>query len=221
MQLPPLFRAEAHGDPLATAVSAGQAGADPGLVTHAIGSERLCAAILFAPEVPPDEACVVLPLCAVGFQNALGALAPPELAVHLGWDGAIRLNGAEAGRLRLHGDDDWLVVSLTLDLLPRGEGGDDPDRTALYAEGCGEVAPDDLIGAWVRHTLTWLDTWAHEGLGPLVREWSGLWDERGRTVTAAGLRGEALGVADGLALVLKTADGPRTLPLTALLETVP
>ena len=163
----------------------------------------------------------MLPLCAVGFQNALGALAPPELAVHLGWDGALRLNGAEAGRLALWGGDDWLVVSLTLDLLPGGEGGDDPDRTALYAEGCGEVAPDALLEAWVRHTLTWLDTWAHEGLGPLVRDWSGLWDERGRTVTAAGLRGEALGVADGLSLVLKTADGPRTLPLTDLLETRP
>ncbi|MDP2738655.1 MAG: P-loop NTPase [Pseudorhodobacter sp.] len=36
-------------------------------------------------------------VCAVGAQNALGALAPPESAVHLDWTGGIRLNGGHCG----------------------------------------------------------------------------------------------------------------------------
>ena len=60
-----------------------------------------------------------LPACAVGFQNALGALAPPEVAVHLDWAGGVRVNGAHCGRLRAAADTrdplavpGWLVVGL-------------------------------------------------------------------------------------------------------------
>ncbi len=62
---------------------------------------------------------MMLPVCGVGFQNALGALAPPEVAVHLEWNGNIRVNGAVAGRLQMAAAPlspeeipDWLVVGV-------------------------------------------------------------------------------------------------------------
>ena len=58
-------------------------GCDAGLVVHNISPDTLRAAIVFAPEVTLEEAIVMLPTCGIGFQNALGALAPPAVAVHL------------------------------------------------------------------------------------------------------------------------------------------
>ena len=70
----------------------------------------------------------MLPICGIGFQNALGALAPPEVAVHLLWSGGVLINGARCGKLRVsanHQDPtkvpDWLCVGLELDLWPASE----------------------------------------------------------------------------------------------------
>ncbi|RYH03478.1 DUF4444 domain-containing protein [Salipiger sp. IMCC34102] len=222
MDLPPLFRDRSSTDPVGEAAAAGRAGEAPGLVLHDLAQTRMRAAILFAPEIPPEDAAVMLPLCAVGFQNALGVLAPPEVAVHLGWDGAIRLNGGTCGALSLYAGVDWLVIGLALDLWPsEGDGGHTPDRTALYAEGCGDVTPPELLSAWVRHTLSWLDTWEHDGAAPLLRDWSGLSDEIGQTVTVAGHTGTALGLDDTFALVLKSGEDTTLVPLTALRKDVP
>ena len=76
-------------------------GCDAGLIVHNVTANHLMAAIVLAPEVPLAEAMVMLPTCGVGFQNAFGALAPPEVAVQLEWSGGIRLNGASCGRLRV------------------------------------------------------------------------------------------------------------------------
>ncbi|MCX8227816.1 MAG: hypothetical protein OTI35_17230, partial [Sulfitobacter sp.] len=95
LQLPPLFSARnaKGGDPFALACEAAEVGCDAGLVIYDLGAADLRAAIVFAPDVPLGDAAAMLPICGVGFQNALGALAPPEVGVHLGWDGGIDLNG--------------------------------------------------------------------------------------------------------------------------------
>jgi biotin-(acetyl-CoA carboxylase) ligase len=230
MDLPPLFTplASAGADPVAVAVHEARAGCDGGLVVYDIGPEQLRVAVVFAPEVALAQAAVMLPLCGIGVQNALGVLAPPEIAVQLGWDGGIWLNGARCGRLSLHasGTDpeavpDWLVVGMTLELwAPVAETGLSPDTTTLDAEGCGDIAPDTLIPAWLRHTLVWLNTWEVEGTAPLLREWTGLAHGIGAEVGVAGQAGQALGVDEEFALVLKQAGGSVMLPLSALLKDV-
>ena len=102
VSLPPLFLEQAVTgalDPFNKACSQALLGCDAGLVVHNLSSDMLRAAIVFAPEVTLEEAMVMLPTCGIGFQNALGALAPPEVAVHLTWDGLILINGARCGRL--------------------------------------------------------------------------------------------------------------------------
>ena len=86
----------------------------------------------------------MLPVCGVGFQNALGALAPPEVAVHLEWAGQIRVNTARCGRLRAaaSGSDpavapDWLVIGLDIPILQTSlDPEHTPDVTALRPTGC-------------------------------------------------------------------------------------
>ena len=153
---PPLFAGEeltGRADPFERAKAQAIAGCDPGTIIYNLSSEALRAAIVFGPEVPLEDAMAMLPACGVGFQNALGSLAPPEVAVHLEWDGNIRVNGARCGYLKASAstqesgtEPDWLVIGLHLDLLPAGDSpGDNPDRTALYEEGCADVEAQALL----------------------------------------------------------------------------
>ena len=87
-------------DPFEAACQRAVLGCDAGLIVYNLGADQLRAAIVFAPEVPLQKAMAMLPTCGIGLQNALGSLAPPEVAVHLEWGGGLRINGGRCGRLR-------------------------------------------------------------------------------------------------------------------------
>ncbi|MFX0545530.1 DUF4444 domain-containing protein [Roseovarius sp. S1116L3] len=224
---PPLFTGlEADGaDPFALACAKAAEVCDAGLVCHDLGHDRLRAAIVFAPDVTLREAACMLPLCGVGFQNALGALAPPEVAVHLGWGGTIYVNGGRCGALKIAADTAdpdvvpaWLVIGLTLDLWPPVQDtGLTPDATALYAEGCGEVDPTTLLEAWVRHTLVQINAWSDEGQARLHRDWLAVAHGLNARITAGRYEGTFTGVDEHLGLLLKTGATSRLIPLTTLL----
>lgn len=223
---PPLFTGQNAdgGDPFALAIQAAEAGCDAGLVVYELAPDRLRAAIVFAPEVTLSEAAVMLPLCAVGLQNAIGALGPPEVGVYLGWDGTVYVNGGRCGGLRIaasgtpEAEPDWLVVDLTLTLWPDSdETGLTPDQTALYAEGCAEIDAVSLIEAWVRHTLVGINTWLDSGTAQLHREWQGLAHGLDGEITFAGRTGTFIGLDDHLGLLLKSGDKTMLVPLTDIL----
>ncbi|MDW4497650.1 biotin/lipoate--protein ligase family protein [Sulfitobacter sp. D35] len=229
---PPLFEGRQAGDggtPFVQAVDAAREGCDAGLVIYRIEADQMRAAIVFAPERSLSEAAAVLPACGTGFQNALGALAPPEVAVQIAWAGDILVNGGRCGELRLAGPHcatdavpGWLVVGLELQLWPASEeGGLTPEITALFAEGCADVDPVDLLEAWVRHCLVWLDTWDSEGLGPLHREFAGLTHQSGETISVLGQSGTVTGLDENLGLLLKQDGQNLLLPLTRLMEVQP
>ncbi|EIE49583.1 hypothetical protein AL036_05525 [Salipiger aestuarii] len=225
---PPLmYGEEVPADAFAHACMKATMGCDAGMVAYAFGQNRMEAALIFAPEVPLRRAMAMLPLCGVGFQNALGALAPPEVAVHLGWDGTIYLNGARCGGFRAMASDpdpdavpDWLVIGLALPLWPETDSpGDTPDQTTLYGEGCPDVMPPHLVEAWARHTLHHLNTWEQDGPRALHSDWRALAQAMGETVTQGALTGSFLGVDEDFAMLLRDAAGDTHLiPLTTLLE---
>jgi biotin-(acetyl-CoA carboxylase) ligase len=223
---PPLFAGQdSEGDdPFTRACTTAEAGCDAGLVVYDLAPDMLRAAIIFAPDVPLSQAAVMLPICGVGFQNALGALAPPEVGVHLGWNGTIYVNGGRCGSLQMaaqglpQDEPDWLVIALTLSLWPPSEDtGLTPDETALYAEGCAEVDAVTLLESWVRHTLVGINAWADTGTAQLHREWTGLAHGLDGEVTFAGQTGTYTGLDENLGLLLKVDDTIRLVPLTEIL----
>jgi len=225
-RFPPLFSGQdAQGaDPFSLAVDLAKAGCDAGLVIYDLAPDRLRAAMVFAPEVALSEAAVMLPLCGVGLQNAIGALGPPEVGVHLGWDGTVYVNGGRCGVLRMAAsgtpeiEPDWLIVELALSLWPESDDmGLTPDQTALYAEGCAEIDAVALLEAWVRHTLVGINTWLDSGTAQLHREWQGLAHGLEGEVTFAGQAGTFIGLDDRLGLLLKAGDKTMLVPLTETL----
>ena len=230
LTFPPLMQGLATpGDAFEAACQRALLGCDAGLVRYNLFGPEVQAALVFAPEVPLRRAMAMLPLCGVGFQNALGALAPPEVAVHLEWGGGIRINGARCGRFRALAAEtdpaaipDWLVVGFSLPLTPQGDRpGDRPDQTSLYEEGCADVTPGDLVEAWARHTLNWIARWEAEGPAALHAEWRGLAHAMGETVTREGRSGTFLGVDEDFGMLLRDTETTHLVPLTALLEDLP
>ena len=229
LSFPPLMTGLKVGgstDPLDIARKVAVAGCDAGLVAYNLAADRIGAAVVLAPEVPLSRAMAMLPLAAVAFQNALGQLAPEKVPVFLEWSGGFRINGGLCGGVRVVAstDDpnavpDWMVVGFELPLI-RLDGDTDPDRTALYEEGCGDVDPAALVEDWARHTLKWIATWEEDGPRPLHEVWSGLAHGLGGEIEVGGYRGTFLGVDEDLGLLLKQGEDTRLFPLTVLLETL-
>ncbi len=233
-QFPPLFSGmplSGHADPFAKAQMQATLGCDAGLVVYNISDTLLRAAMVFAPDVTLQNALPVTIACGLGFQNALGALAPPEVSIHLEWHGGIRINGASCGQFRIAGSTqhadahpDWIVVGLELPLRPRDADtpGQRPDQTWLYEEGCVEVAPPNLIGAWARHTLVWINRMESDGLAPLHAEWRGLAQDLGEEVSwnVGGKEeiGTFVGVDEEFGALLRRGNATRLIPLITLLE---
>lgn len=231
---PPLFSglAVAAGtDPFQTACARAALGCDAGLVVYDVSGGALHAAIVFAPEMPLDRAISVQIACAIGFQNALGALAPPEVAVHLMWPLDILVNGARCGRFRVaaaHGEPqdvpDWIVVGLEIPMLPAPNiaGGNTPDETCLFEEGCAEIEPIRLLESWVRHTLIWITRMLDDGNAPLNEHWRGIAHGVGEDVAFAlhgtGYRGTFLGVDEFFGMILRDGVATQIVPLIACLE---
>lgn len=225
---PPLmtgFALDGGADPFDVACQKAVMGVDAGLLAYRIATDGMGAALVFAPEVPLSRAVAMLPACAVGLQNAMGALAPPEVAVHLEWAGGIRLNGASCGRFRMGASDrdpdavpDWLVIGFELPLMMSGVPGAAPGETALYEEGCADVAPTALLESWARHTLNWVARWEADGPAPLHAEWRGLAQGVGEAAEWAGVSGTFLGIDEDFGMLLRDGEATHLFALTDLLE---
>jgi len=238
-QFPPLMKGLAAGpaNPMVIACTEAARGTDAGLLPWSLTDERLRAALVLAPEEQLHSAMAAFCACGVGLQNAIGALAPPETAVHLEWTGGIRLNGGHCGGLHVAASTrdpaampDWIVVGLELTLtLPDSdqlEPGQTPEWTALAHEGCGELDPLALLESWARHSLVWLhELDSASGRASLYREWKGLVWKLGEAITVplpdARPQGTFLGVDEDFGMILKPGTGDaRLIPLTTLLEEV-
>ena len=214
------------GDPFDVACGKASLGCDAGLVAYNLGTDRMSAALVLAPEVPLARAMAMLPLAAVGLQNALGALAPPEVAVHLDWTGPIRINGAKCGAFRVAAATtdpdtvpDWLTVGFDLPLLPASDDpGETPDQTFLFMEGCADITPVQIVESWARHTLNWIARWEDSGNAPLHAEWRGLAHGIGEETTLFGQTGTFLGIDEDFAMLLRAGDTTNLISLTRLLE---
>ena len=224
---PPLLSGQdvpAGARPFDKAVAAALTGCDPGLITWARRADALSAALVLTPECPLEQAIGIVFAPAIGFVDALGALGPPEVAVHHVWPGAFRVNGAFCGGLTVAAsttdpaqEPDWLVVGIDVPVLPDGdEGGETPNRTCLFHEGCAEVTPIQLLESWSRHTLVWINRWTDDGFQPLHAAWCERAWEMGEPLPDGS--GTFMGLDEQGGMLVKGTDGTVVRALTDILE---
>lgn len=178
LTLPPVFAAahvaaDAFGAARGMAVGGGEAGT---LVVADLGpgATRLELAVILEPDRPAAACFPALPITMLAMADALAALGPPLKPIGFTWPDRLLLDGAEVGRARLALPKPsteplpaWLVVGVELrwHFAPDSdEPGRTPDRTALLEEGFGEVTLPEIVEAFARHLLHWVDRWQSEGL---------------------------------------------------------
>ncbi len=237
LSLPPLLLARPllapRTDALAAAVAACRQGGDEvGAVFAAASDSRLSMAVVLGPEVAPRRCWEMLFLAAVAFGDAVGALAPPELAVHYRWPDRIVVNGAEAGRVRLAMTEEldetgaplWLVLGLDCAIRPEADGPEPGvylDRTTLFSEGAVEESVQDWAEAFSRHLLVWIHTWEESGFRRIHEIWWGRHDPKSERFSwqegDGEVRGKPVGLDEHGSLLIQVGEEMRLLEPERLL----
>lgn len=227
LEFPPLLTGVAvAGDPFQAACDSVVGEVEPGAVFYAGDPATLRAAIVLAPEMPLGDALGVSFAVSLGLSDALGALAPPEVGVHLVWPDRIKVNGALCGRLRFAAsttdpdkEPDWLVIGVEVPVaaVDADEPGLTPDETCLFEEGCGDITVPDLLEAWARHMMNWLHIFLTEGFQPLHEQWRAKGDGIGGQIDYPE-KGSFIGLDEKGGLILSDGNTTRILPLARPLK---
>jgi BirA family transcriptional regulator, biotin operon repressor / biotin---[acetyl-CoA-carboxylase] ligase len=182
---PPLFRPFAvtpELDPFERCLAVAAEGAEPGTLLWSIGQEACECAVVLAPEQSLEQSLPIVLVAMLGLADALGALVPPVVAVTFGWPDRIEVNGGVIGGVRMvHAEvetpeavPEWMVVGFGVAVRGRWGEGAPPDqfpRTTLEDEGCAEFMTVDLLEAFARHFLSWINRWQEDGIGPVQQAW--------------------------------------------------
>jgi biotin-(acetyl-CoA carboxylase) ligase len=216
LSLPPAFRgvgADTDIAPVTAATAMAADGADPGTFVWAPREDVADCAVVLAPEEALDAALRAAYATMVAAGDALGALIPPKVPVAFGWPDRILVNGAMAGGIVLIAPKgavadavpDWMVAGLTLarTAATDNEPGSDPSRTSLAAEGCGDLTVAEILEAFARHFLFWINRWQEDGFAPLQAAWL----ERAAGYGAQNADMEIAGPWAGRRLLSMEADG--------------
>jgi BirA family biotin operon repressor/biotin-[acetyl-CoA-carboxylase] ligase len=191
--------------------------------------DALDCALVLEPDRPASEALLVAYVAAVALGDALGALTPPVLPITFGWPDRIEANGGSVGGLRLrwaapHRPDEaprWLALGVALRIAADWSDdspGRDVHRTTLQDEGCAELEARDLIEAFARHFLAWVNRWQDEGFAPVRQAWLHRAGAYRETEAAAPAAARILGIADDGALLIERAGVHQSLALAPALE---
>jgi biotin-(acetyl-CoA carboxylase) ligase len=182
---PPLLRPSAVTPdlhPFARGLELAAEGAEAGTLLWSTGQDACEGAIVLAPEQPLEPSLPIVLIAMLGLGDALGAMVPPMVAVTFGWPDRIEVNGGVVGGVRFacaatetaEAVPDWLVIGFGIAVRGRQAEGAAPEsfrRTTLADEGCGEVSTLDLLEAFGRHFLSWINRWQEEGVAPVQKAW--------------------------------------------------
>lgn len=201
-------------------------------------TSRLDCAVVLEPEVERDACPEMLFLTMVALGDAIGALAPPEVAVRYRWPQVVTVNGAVAGRAFLVMSDEthddgaprFLVAGAEIAIRHErdvADPGNAPDKTTLFEEGCAEMDRTALIESFSRHFLAWIDTWEADGFGPIHDMWLGRAEPGGPdeemtvAIGSGPIRGRFVGLDDHGNLLLRRDDGIAVVDTMDALAGVP
>lgn len=198
---------------------------EPGLIHYAETGDALRAAVTLAPEQPLKQAVCAIYAVQLGLSDAIGALAPPEVAVQFTWPGGLKINGAGCGGFRAAAstrapeeEPDWLIVGIDVPVAPMsGDGGLSPETTTLHDEGCIELTAPGILESWSRHMLAWIHRYLSDGFAPLHEAWRGKCDRIGTEITEPET-GLFVGLDERGGMLLRTGNATRLIPMTTMLE---
>ena len=176
-------------------------------------------AILLNPEIHKKKCNEMLYVMMVAAGDAIGALAPPEVAVTYSFPGFIYLNKGEAGIVNYAIDNncneneipEWLVIGFKIKIKDTLVTADhpDPDITSLETEGAGFISRTRMIESLCRHFLAWLNQWEEEGFKPVHKLWNQRLDPTKKVININNIESEFVGLDENGIAILKRLNGEK------------
>jgi BirA family biotin operon repressor/biotin-[acetyl-CoA-carboxylase] ligase len=234
--LPSIYRPiRAGGGPRGPATTLlRQAGRAPeGALCWSDAGGRLSLALLLDPDGDWSQSAPVALAAIVALGDAIGALAPPTVAVSNSWPDRLEANGGLVAGIALDGvgADAAAPSRLILRLeavvhAPAGpEPGHRPDLTSLAEEGCEEITPVALLESFARHFLSWLHRWQEDGFGPVRASWRARGPRIGAPLLlelrGVGVTGRFRDLGPGGELILEADGAERRIALDEALASGP
>jgi BirA family biotin operon repressor/biotin-[acetyl-CoA-carboxylase] ligase len=116
-------------------------------------------------------------ITALALGDAFGSVAPPMIEVTYKWPNDVLLNGRKVAGILLESKGDaaqrleWLVIGLGANVSSFPTETRLP-ATSLHFEGCpATVTAVDLLEAFSRHMLSWINVWLDQGFSPIRQAW--------------------------------------------------
>lgn len=183
---------------------------------------NLYLSLILRPDCPAKQAAQLGFAAALALGDAIGSVAPPLIEVTYKWPNDVLANGRKVAGILLEAQSDneggveWLVLGLGANVksFPRDS---DLAATSLHFEGCAaSVTETDLLQAFARHFLSWVNLWLEEGFEPLRKAWMRHAEGKGEIVRARlpreTLEGRFLDLDSEGHLLLDTGEGsPRAI----------
>lgn len=232
LQFPPLLNSHemaADQNPAFVGLSGANDGRySAGDVLWVRNHDTLDFAIVLEPDVDRLRSLEMIFVLMVALGDAIGAIAPPEVAITHYWPNTLLANDAEIGAVHAHlsesdGADGcplFMVVAAKIAVRPKMDDmnpGLDENRTTLWDEGCGDLDAMQLLEATARHFMTWVHTWQEEGFQPVLT----LLDSRmveGHAVSLPSLKGTYLGLDESANMLVSHDGGSRLIKVSEVVN---
>jgi BirA family biotin operon repressor/biotin-[acetyl-CoA-carboxylase] ligase len=138
---------------------------------------NLYCAVVLRPEEAAARAVQVSYVAAVSLAAAISNLAPPLIEVRYRWPNDVLLYDAKVAGIWLEAAPvandhyEWLVLGTAAN-VESAPSDLEPPATSVWLEGASEITVSELLAAFTRHFLSWINRWADEGFKPIHRAWS-------------------------------------------------
>lgn len=178
-------------------------------------------AIVLEPEVDRTKALEMVFTQMVALGDAIGALAPPEVAITHYWPNQLLANGGLIGEVTAilsPGDDanghpDHMVIATHIAVRPNAEDlnpGLNANQTTLWDEGCGDLDAMALLDSAARHFMTWVHNWEEDGFQDVLTNLDGRM-ERSHALAFNGENGTYLGMDERANLLMRRTEASGTM----------
>lgn len=138
---------------------------------------NLYCALVMRPDYPKASAEQLCYVAAVSAGHALASKVSAMTGLRYRWPNRLLLNDLMAGTIqfavpRSSADQyEWVVLALWVNVAEHPLNPEPERYSSVHACGAGEVSPGELLEAYTRQFLRWVNRWAEEGFEPVRKAW--------------------------------------------------
>ena len=138
---------------------------------------NLYLSIVTRPDCDASTAAQLSFVTALAVGEAIGSIAPAMLEVTFKWPNDVLLNGRKVcgilleSSARADGALDWLIIGVGVNVRSHPEETEFPATNLLFEGTPRDVTEVDMLQAFARHFLAWVNRWLDDGFAPVRQAW--------------------------------------------------